>query len=275
LPLQLAKEGIHRVVQRKLGLKVKEPELSAWARFANSLGKGKEVTVGIVGKYSRGDTYLSISQALVHAGAAAGACVKIKWIDCEHFCEKDFGDIDAMITPGGFGERGTEGKIGAIRWARQNKVPWLGLCLGFQLAVVEFARTELGLDANSTEFDSETKEPVIIPHWEARHDALGGTMRLGAIEVELDKGSACAKLYGKTKVSERHRHRYGLNPSYREALEAKGLKFTGVAPCDDTIEVLEVPGQFFIGVQFHPEFLSRPLEPHPLFLGLVQAAMPE
>ncbi len=273
LPLHLAKEGIHRIIQRKLGLDVKEPELTAWKRFVESLGKGKEIHVGIVGKYSRGDTYLSITQALVHAGAAAGANVRVVWIDSENFKEKELQGLDAMITPGGFGERGTEGKIRAINWARKHKLPWLGLCLGFQLAVVEFARTELGLEANSTEFEPNTKEPVIVPHWEARQDVLGGTMRLGAIEVVLEKGSLAAKLYGSTRVSERHRHRYGLNPRYREALEAKGMKFTGIAPCDETIEVLEIPGQFFIGVQFHPEFKSRPLKPHPLFLGLVKAAL--
>lgn len=273
LPLHLAEEGMHRVVQRKLGLPAKEPDLSAWGRFVESVGKGKEVRVGIMGKYSRGDTYLSITQALLHAGVAAGARINTVWIDSEKFSGKELDGIDAMITPGGFGERGIEGKIKGIGWARKHKLPWLGLCLGFQLAVVEFARTELGLNANSTEFDDKTKEPVIIPHWEARQDVMGGTMRLGAIDVKLDKDSTCAKLYGSTHISERHRHRYGLNPSYRKALEAKGLRFPGVAPCDETIEVLEIPGQFFVGVQFHPEFKSRPLRPHPLFLGLVKAAM--
>ena len=272
LPSHFANEGIHRIIQRKLGMPWIEANLTKWDGFVKSLDAAKKVRVGIVGKYSRGDTYLSIGEALTHAGAAAGVRPEIVWIDAEEPGEKEMGSIDAMITPGGFGVRGIEGKIKAIRWAREKKLPWLGLCLGFQLAVVEYARNVLGLKANSTEFDPKTQEPVLIPHWEARQDVMGGTMRLGAIEVVLDDDSTAAKTYGATKISERHRHRYGLNPRYMKPLEKGGLKFTGIAPADKTIEVLEIPGQFFVGVQFHPEYKSRPLKPHPLFVGLLGAA---
>ncbi|MBR9689727.1 MAG: CTP synthase [Candidatus Altiarchaeota archaeon] len=272
LPLHLAKAKIHHRIQEKLGLHIREPSLTEWEGFVESLNPEKTIDVGIVGKYSQGDTYLSIVEALTHAGAKLGIHVNIKWINSENVSEKELKGLSGLITPGGFGGRGIEGKISAIKWARQNKIPWLGLCLGFQLAVVEIAQTELGLNANSTEFNSQTEEPVIIPHWEASQDIMGGTMRLGSIDVELEKGSQVAKLYGITEISERHRHRYGLNPKYRKTLEGVGLRFTGISHVDETIEVLEIPKQFFIGVQYHPEFQSRPLKPHPLFVGLVKSA---
>ncbi len=272
LPLHLQREGIHRLIQEKFGMKAREPDMREWEGFVGSLNADRRVRIGIVGKYSHGDTYLSLVEAIRHAGAKLGAVPEIAWLDAERFRDGELEGLDALITPGGFGSRGTEGKVRAIRWARERRLPWLGLCLGFQLAVVEFARS-LGMDANSTEFDPGTPEPVIIPHWEARQDVMGGTMRLGAIEVNLEKGSRTAELYGTTRISERHRHRYGLNPDYIERLERGGMKFTGVAPSDGTVEVLELPGQFFIGVQFHPEFKSRPLRPHPLFTGLIKAAL--
>jgi len=275
LPLALRDEGVHRIIQKKLGMKVKEPELGEWQKFVDNYGKGPEVVVGIVGKYARGDTYLSIQEAIAHAGVATRVKPVIKWIDCEEV-EKNpgcIGKIDCMITPGGFGNRGAEGKIIGIRQARTHKIPWLGLCFGFQLAVVEFARNELGLkQANSTELDPTTPDPVIIPHWEARHDIMEGTMRLGSMKVVLEEDSRMSKIYGQTVVHERHRHRYGLNPKYGESLQQKGLIFTGACPEDQTIETLELPDQFFIGVQFHPELKSRPTRPHPLFVGLLKAA---
>lgn len=274
LPSYLAKEGIHRIIQRKLGLPWEEANLSKWERFIHSLDVETSVRVGIISKYAKGDTYFSIVEALTHAGASIGVKPKIEWINAEKLDKKIINNLDAMITPGGFGVRGIEGKINAIKTAREKKIPWLGLCLGFQLAVVEFARNVLGLKANSTEFDSGTPEPVIIPHWEAGQDIMGGTMRLGAIEVVLEKDSKIAKSYDKTKISERHRHRYGLNPEYMKRLEKAGMKFTGIAPSDKTIEVLELPGQFFVGVQFHPEYKSQPLKPHPLFVSLLKAASP-
>lgn len=275
LPLALRKENIHRIIQKKLGLRVKEPKLKEWEKFVDAYHKGPEITVGIVGKYARGDTYLSIHEAISHAGVAAGVNPKVKWIDCEDVEDKPglLRGTDCMITPGGFGTRGTEGKIKGIAYSRRNKLPWLGLCFGFQLAVVEFARSQLGLDeANSTELEPETPHPVIIPHWEAGHDVMGGTMRLGSMEVQLEKGTQIRKLYGQSNIHERHRHRYGLNPKYAKQLQAKGMEFTGACPEDKTIETLELPGQFFIGVQYHPEFLSRPTRPHPLFVGLLKAA---
>ena len=277
LPLELERAGLHRIIQKKLGLEVREPKLGKWAEFVSRVRRGKKVVIGIVGKYGKGDTYLSIQEALTHAGAALGLCPEIKWIDSELI---EIGElepldgIDAMITPGGFGSRGVQGKIDAIKFARENHIPWLGLCYGFQLAAVEFARNVLGLEhADSKENSPDTPDPVIIPHWEARQDVLGGTMRLGLKRVELAKGSMVQKVYRKTVVHERHRHRYGLNPEYRSRFERAGMRFTGLCPDDETVEVLELPGQFFIGVQFHPEYKSRPLKPHPLFVGLLKHAV--
>jgi len=275
LPLVLVEEGIHKIIQKKLGLKVREPKLDEWKDFVQRLkAGGKVVRVGIVGKYAEGDTYLSIKEAIVHAGAALNLKPEIVWIDAEELEKgKPMPSIHAMITPGGFGSRGVEGKIAGIRYAREQKIPWLGLCFGFQLAVVEFARNVAGLEgAHSTEIDPETRHPVIIPHWEARQDVLGGTMRLGLKRVVLEEGSLVREIYGKSEIQERHRHRYGLNPEYRQVLEEYGMRFTGVCPEDETIEVLELPGQFFIGVQYHPEYLSRPLKPHPLFVALLREA---
>ncbi|MBR9681041.1 MAG: CTP synthase [Candidatus Altiarchaeota archaeon] len=272
LPSHLAKEGLHQRIQEKFNMSVREPDMTSWTKFLDSQEVTKEITVGIVGKYSQGDTYLSIMEALTHAGAKLETKVKVKWIDAENI-KDDLQDVNALITPGGFGKRGAEGKIKAIKYARKNKVPWLGLCLGFQLAVVEMAQNELGLNANSTEFDANTEHPVIIPHWEAGQDIMGGTMRLGAIDTDLEKNCQTAKLYSKTTISERHRHRYGLNPKYKKRLEEVGMHFVGTAQVDNTLEIFEISNQFFIGVQFHPELKSRPLLPHPLFLGLVKAAL--
>ncbi len=275
LPLALVRERIHEVVQKKLNLKVRQPDLHSWEGFVSRLKNPKgSVRVAIVGKYGKGDTYLSIKEAIVHAGAKLGIRPEILWIDSEKIEQgEQMPEFDAMITPGGFGSRGTEGKIEAIRFARENRIPWLGLCYGFQLAVVEFARNVAGLKgANSTEIDPGTPHRVIIPHWEARQDVLGGTMRLGAKRILLEEGSAIAGVYGKTEIFERHRHRYGLNPEYRELLESHGMRFPGFSPEDETIETLEIPGQFFIGVQYQPEFLSRPLDPQPLFVSLLENA---
>ncbi|MBR9680147.1 MAG: C26 family cysteine hydrolase domain-containing family, partial [Candidatus Altiarchaeota archaeon] len=226
-------------------------------------------------KYGKGDTYLSIQEALTHAGASIGLRPEIKWIDSEKIEQGELtqlNGLNAMITPGGFGERGVKGKIAAIQFARETKVPWLGLCYGFQLAAIEYARNVVGIkNADSTE-NGKTSEPIIIPHWEAGQKKLGGTMRLGLKEVELENGSMIHKIYGTNKIKERHRHRFGLNPQYRKKLESSGMKFTGVCKTDNTIEVFEIADQFFIGVQFHPEYLSRPLKPHPLFVSLLTQA---
>ncbi len=275
LPLTLRDEGIHRIIQEYLGLDVREPNLSRWKAFVNNYQSGRKISVGIVGKYSRGDTYLSIQEALAHAGVAVGVAPEIRWIDSEQVKEHPgtLEGVDCMITPGGFGTRGIEGKIKAIQYARENKIPWLGLCLGFQLAVVEFARNVAGIaGANSTEMEPDTRHPVIIPHWEAGQNIMGGTMRLGDKEVILEPGTLIHKIYGRGIIYERHRHRYGLNPKYLDRLAEAGMVFSAVCPEDKTVEALEIPGQYFIGIQYHPEFLSRPTRPHPLFAGLLEAA---
>lgn len=274
LPLLLYEEQIHKIIQTKLKLDVREPDLGGWKQFTTMYGKGPKVKVGIVGKYARGDTYLSIQEALAHAGVESGVNPELIWIDSE-VVEKNpstLSEIDCMITPGGFGTRGCEGKIAAIRYVRENKIPWLGLCLGFQLAVVEFARNVVGLrGANSTEMSEETKDSVIIPHWEAGHNIMGGTMRLGDKKVVFRQGTEIQKIYGEDTVYERHRHRYGLNPRYVDKLTDAGLVFSSVCPEDGTVETLEIPDQYFIGVQFHPEFQSRPNAPHPLFVNMLEA----
>lgn len=275
LPLVLKEEGIHKIIQEKLNIDSCEPNLEGWKKFVNSHGKGDRIKVGIVGKYARGDTYLSIQESLNHAGVETGTNPEIIWIDSELVEKKPdvLKGVDCLITPGGFGNRGSEGKIKAIQYARENKIPWLGLCLGFQLAVVEFARNQLGLeDANSTEMDEDTHDPVIIPHWEAGHEVLGGTMRLGDKEIVFEMGSEIQKLYRTQTAFERHRHRFGLNPKYVNKFTDAGLIFSSSCPEDNTVESLEIPNQYFIGVQYHPEFLSRPTKPHPLFVGLLNAA---
>jgi CTP synthase len=270
------------VVCRELGLKTPPPDLGEWRKLAQKISyRQKRITVAIVGKYVKlHDAYLSIIESLNHAGFETGADIKIKWIDSEEVTEasvrEHLCDVDALIIPGGFGDRGIEGKIAACRFARENNLPFLGICLGMQIAVIEFSRNVCGLlDANSSEFDENSSQPVIDLMPDQRGIVnKGGTMRLGAYPCAVKEGTLMMSLYGSKEISERHRHRFEFNNSYREQVEKAGLKICGTSPDNLLVEAIELPGnKFFIGVQFHPEFKSRPNRPHPLFLGLLRASL--
>ena len=292
VPLQYHAEGLDAEVLRHFGLSTPEPDLARWddimARYSHPEG---EVTIGVVGKYVvLQDAYKSLNEALVHGGLAHRVKVNIRWIDAELFEQDDdaivaqLEPMHAILVPGGFGERGTEGKIAAVRFARERRVPFFGICLGMQMACIEGARNTAGIAAaSSTEF-GETAEPVvgIITEWmtpegletrEAGGD-LGGTMRLGAYAATLSANSHVASIYGATTISERHRHRYEVNAHYREPLEKGGLVFSGMSPDGLLPEIVERPDHpWFVGVQFHPELKSRPFDPHPLFAGFIAAAL--
>jgi len=292
VPLQYHAEGLDNEVLRHFGMTAREPELSRWIdvvdRFHNPEG---EVTIGVVGKYvGLPDAYKSLNEALVHGGLYNRVKVNIRWLDAELFEQGDaeiaarLEPLHGILVPGGFGERGTEGKIASVRFARERGVPFFGICLGMQMACIEGARNTAGIaGAGSTEFGA-TDEPVvgIITEWmtaeglETRAEGgdLGGTMRLGAYEARLDGNSHVASIYGQTTISERHRHRYEVNAAYRDRLESGGLVFSGMSPDGLLPEIVERPDHpWFVGVQFHPELKSRPLDPHPLFRDFIAAAV--
>jgi CTP synthase len=290
--LQYHAEGLDAEVLRHFGMTAPEPNLAVWDdivdRYQNPEG---EVTIGVVGKYvGLQDAYKSLNEALAHGGMANRVKVNVRWIDAELFEQEDSAiaahlePMHGILVPGGFGERGSEGKIASVRFARERGVPFFGICLGMQMACIEGARNTAGIaEASSTEF-GPTKEPVvgIITEWmtaeglekrEAGGD-LGGTMRLGAYEAHLAGNSHVASIYDATTISERHRHRYEVNVAYRDALEQGGLRFAGMSPDGLLPEIVERPDHpFFIGVQFHPELKSRPFDPHPLFKGFIAAAV--
>ncbi|MGN6496588.1 MAG: CTP synthase [Tsuneonella sp.] len=292
VPLQYHREGLDTEVLRHFGVQAREPDLSTWQdivdRFEHPEG---EVTIGVVGKYvGLQDAYKSLNEALVHGGMAHRVRVKIRWIDAEVF-EQGESDVAAqlepmhgILVPGGFGERGSEGKIASVRFAKERKVPFLGICLGMQMACIEGVRAAGHTAASSTEF-GPTEEPVvgIITEWMSKEGLqkresggdLGGTMRLGAYEARLDGNSHVSAIYGgATAISERHRHRYEVNSHYRDALESNGMIFSGMSPDGLLPEIVERPDHpWFVGVQFHPELKSRPFDPHPLFAGFVGAAL--
>ena len=291
VPLQYHAAGLDDEVLRAFRIgDAPEPDLASWHDIMDRLDNYEgEVTIGVVGKYvGLPDAYKSLNEALVHGGLANRAKVQIRWLDAELFEHEDnlaaeLEPLHGILVPGGFGERGSEGKIAAVRFARQRNVPFFGICLGMQMACIEGAR-DAGVDeASSTEFGS-TKEPVIglITEWmspeglqeRAAGDDLGGTMRLGAYEAELGHNSRAASIYDATQISERHRHRYEVNTHYVPALEKNGLVFSGMSPDGRLPEIIERPDHpWFIGVQFHPELKSRPFDPHPLFAGFVGAAL--
>ncbi|NLL49044.1 MAG: CTP synthase [Firmicutes bacterium] len=280
-PLMLHKSGLDSVVCRELGLACPEPDLTEWERMVQRIASPKtNLTIAVVGKYVKlPDAYLSIIESLNHAGYEIGAKIHIRWIESEDVSDSTvealLGKTHALIVPGGFGERGIEGKIRACRYAREHNLPYLGICLGMQIAVIEFARHVCGLkDANSSEFDPKTPDPVIdIMPDQVGHLGSGGTMRLGAYPCKVKANSLLHRLYASKEISERHRHRFEFNSQYGSKLEEHGLSISGTSPDGHLVEAIELPDQdFYVGVQFHPEFKSRPGRPHPLFLGLLQAA---
>ena len=282
VPLMLEEEGLAVMVCRKLGWPAREPDLTEWRRMVERVRSAdKKLKIALVGKYVQlHDAYLSIEEALHHAAAAAGAVADIAWIDSETLTEENvekvLGSCDGILVPGGFGSRGIPGMITAARFARERGVPYFGICLGMQIAVIEFARNVLGWsDANSTEFDENTTHPVIdLMLEQVDITDKGGTMRLGAWPCELAEGSLARKAYGVPRISERHRHRYELNNQYRTALVSQGLTLSGQSPDRKLVEIVEPESAgWFVGVQFHPEFLSRPTRPHPLFSAFIQAQL--
>ncbi len=280
-PLMLEKEHFSEVVCRELGLVTGKPDLAEWEEMVKKIESAKDtVKIGIVGKYVQlHDAYLSIAEALGHAGFNLGVRVDIEWVDSEHVnpenSEKVLGELDGILVPGGFGDRGIEGMITAAKYARQNGVPYFGICLGMQIAVIEYARNVAGIeDANSGEFDELCAHKVIdFMPGQSDYVAKGGTLRLGSYPCDILEGTLMERCYGSGKTEERHRHRYEFNNDYRRVLSDKGLVICGVSPDDSLVEAVEVKNHpFMLGVQFHPEFKSRPNRPHPLFTGFVEAA---
>ena len=281
-PLAMEKEHLAQVVCDCLKLDCPEPDLEDWKAMVNALRHPtKEVNIALVGKYIQlHDAYISVVEALKHGGIAQHATVNIKWVDSELLnnsnVEEVLCDMDGILVPGGFGDRGIEGKITAIEFARIRKIPFLGLCLGMQLSVVEFARHVVGYnDAHSIELDPKTTHPVIalLPEQDGIED-IGGTLRLGSYPCVLDKSSLAYKLYGEETIHERHRHRYEFNNDYRKVLTENGMMLSGISPDGRIVEMVELPDHpFFIGTQAHPELKSRPNRPHPLFRGFVEAAV--
>ncbi len=281
VPLVLHDGGLDDVVCDELHLVTGPPNLDAWRSMVHkAMAATEKVTVGIVGKYVElPDAYLSVAEALKHGAAAEGLELDLQWIPSDELtgllAESYLEDLEGIVIPGGFGYRGVEGKIQAITYARENDVPFLGLCLGLQCAVIEFGRSVLGHpEANSTEFDPSTPHPVIdLMSSQEDVEDMGGTMRLGLYAAKLAEGSKVRNLYGEELVYERHRHRWEVNNRYRRDLEAGGMRLSGLSPDDNLVEYIElVDHPFFVGTQAHPEFRSRPDTPHPLFRGLVAAA---
>ena len=291
VPLSYHNEGLDREVVRHFGLPATTPDLSAWTRICDTVANPEgEVSIAIVGKYtSLQDSYKSLGEALVHGGIANGVKVNIEWIDSELFEQEDAAvealhHVSGILVPGGFGERGSEGKIRAVRFAREQNIPYFGICFGMQMAVLETARNLAGLTgAGSSEF-GEPDIPLVglMTEWivgnetqqRSAADDLGGTMRLGAYECRLESGSLANQIYGQDVIHERHRHRYEVNIAYREALESAGMRISGLSPDGRLPEIVERANHpWFVAVQFHPELKSKPFDPHPLFTGFVAAAM--
>ena len=281
-PIMLEKSNFSSIVCRELGISAPEIDLSDWNNMLERIhSRKKKVTIGLVGKYVQlHDAYLSVAEALRHAGYAHGAHVTIKWVDSETVNEQNveetLSDCSGIIVPGGFGSRGVDGMIVTANYCRTHNVPYLGICLGMQVAVIGFARYVAGLrDANSGEFDPDSRHKVIdfLPDQSDETDK-GGTLRLGAYPCRVVPGTQMHRVYGKTDISERHRHRYEFNNDFRDTLTAVGLTISGTSPDNYIVETVELEqNDFYIGVQYHPEFKSRPNKPHPLFLGLVEAAL--
>lgn len=289
IPKVIHAEGLDTYVVKRLALNCGDVVWGEWDDLLNKVHNPKtEVTVALVGKYiNLPDAYLSVTEALRAGGFANFAKVNIKWVpsdDCatDEGAKNNLADVDAVCVPGGFGVRGIEGKLGALKYTRENKIPTLGLCLGLQMMVIEIARNKAGIkDANSAEFDENTKNPVISTMASQKEIVagkadMGGSMRLGLYEAKLMKNSVVAKAYGSESVKERHRHRYEVNNDYRKQISDAGLIFSGLSPDDHLVEFVELPAEihpYYVGTQAHPEFLSRPTKPHPLFSALIKAAL--
>ena len=281
-PIMLEKNHFSDIVCRELGINASEPDLTDWNEMLERIkNRNKKVTIGLVGKYVQlHDAYLSVAEALRHAGYVYGARVQIKWIDSETITPENVAQTlagcDGLLVPGGFGNRGIEGKIATAHYARTNNVPYLGICLGMQIAVIEFARYVCGLeDANSGEFDENSNNKVIdfMPDQNAEINK-GGTLRLGAYPCKIVSGTRMQECYRSSEISERHRHRYEFNNDYRDMMTEKGLVISGTSPDGHIVETVEIPeNKFYVGVQFHPEFKSIPNKAHPLFMGLIKAAL--
>jgi CTP synthase len=283
LPLELHRQGLDERLSEVLNIWSRAPQLERWEKIREAVespAKG-EVRIAVVGKYTDlKESYKSLNEALMHGGIANEVKVTLKYVDSQDVEGQGpaalLSDVNAVLVPGGFGVRGTEGKVAAVRYARERKIPFFGICLGLQMAVVEFARNVLGLQAaNSVEFDERTPHPVIsLLESQAQVQEKGGTMRLGAYTCVLKSGTLAARLYGKDQVSERHRHRFEVNNSYRNRLSDGGLVISGHNPELNLVEMIELPSHpYFVGCQFHPEFKSKPFAPHPLFGGFIRAAV--
>ena len=281
-PLMLEEKNLSAIVCRELGISAPEPDLNEWREMVERVRhQNHTVKIGLVGKYVQlHDAYLSVAEALRHAGYAQDAKVEITWIDSETLDEKNIDSVLAplqgVIVPGGFGSRGIEGMILTAKYAREHHLPYFGICLGMQIAVIEYARNAAGMPgANSHEFD-ESSQYQVINYMPGQNDEIdkGGTLRLGKYPCELKEGTVIAKCYGKTEISERHRHRYEFANEYRDALQEAGLVLSGLSPDGRLVETVELSEEeFYVGVQFHPEFKSRPNKPHPLFVGFIGAAL--
>ena len=283
IPVRFFEQGLDREVCQRLRLETKEPDLQGWKHMMERiLHPAKQVRIAVVGKYTGlRDAYKSVEEALNHGGIPNDARVQIEWIASDEFTDQPaaarlLGTYDGLLIPGGFGERGIGGMVEAIRWARENDLPFFGICLGLQVAIIEFARDVCRLpDTNSTEFEPNCQTPVIsLMHSQRDVADLGGTMRLGAYTARLRPGSRAAQAYGTNEISERHRHRWEVSNAYRDVLAEFGLRLSGQSPDGGLVEVIELPDHaWFIGCQFHPELKSRPTRPHPLFAGFVAAAL--
>ncbi len=282
VPVVYHEQGLDERLIDYLNIWTKAPDLSGWERIVKRIKEpASDTTIAIVGKYVElTESYKSLAEALIHGGIGNNCRVNLKYVDSEslerHGVGATFADVDGILVPGGFGERGSEGKIDAIRFARENKVPFFGICLGMQMAVVEFARNVCGIeDAYSAEFREEAKNPIIhIMEGQKAIARKGGTMRLGAYPCVLSEGTQARRIYGQQKISERHRHRYEFNNAYREVLQKSGLVISGIYPEADLVEVVEIADHpWFLGCQYHPEFRSRPMQPHPLFESFVGACL--
>ncbi|MCX8070057.1 MAG: CTP synthase, partial [Thermodesulfovibrionales bacterium] len=294
VPIWFRSEGLDKQIEKKLKLNLPEADLKTWEDVVRKIKMPRQSTnIAIVGKYiGLKDAYKSLVEALIHGGIANDSKVNILWIDSEELEKKGpenmLFEVDGILIPGGFGNRGIEGKIMAAKYAREKKIPYFGICLGMQIAVIEFVRNVCGLSANSEEFDPNAEHKVIylMEQWynhrsgkieeRSRSSQMGGTMRLGAYPCILKEGSRAFDAYGVKELSERHRHRYEFNNSYREIINSKGMSITGLSPDGELVEIIEIDDHpWFLGCQFHPEFKSKPIDPHPLFKAFISASIKE